>query len=732
MALIGKIREKSVLLVIIIGVALLAFILGDWKNFGGGEGDQIGYGTIAGEMVDFKKFEEAQNNFLQQDAQQAQQQGKEFTQKDQDASRDKAWNYIVESTIIEKEMDALGITVGKAEFDSYLFGRDGFPVLQDFLENFKDSATGLFNSRLLEQRIEQMQNSDKPEEQKAWEDSKKYYTERRKQEKYFALLNQGVYATKVEAEDEYLAKEEVKSISYVMRRYSDIRDEEIKVSDKELKAYYEEHKNEKIYENKTASREVKYFDAKIGPSKEDINTFSAKMEELKAKFAASTNDSAFVMVESENKSYRSGHAMTYRPEGDPKAQGMTYPARMDTVFKSASIGQVVGPYEDGENIKIAKVLDFNTNLLKVRHILLAAPRAETDKVAKVAKTADSLIALLNKDNFGDYVSRFSEDPGSKDKGGVYEDFMDYEMVPEFSKFAKDKPIGTIGKVQTDFGWHIMEVMDRKSTKLPVLAVIQKTLKPSDKTLSEMNDEIYNLLYKLDSRMRGKKTGKEKIEVFDTIASKAGYIARPTTINEDKPILYGFTTSFAEDKIIKLAFQEDVEVGTLCSAPIKDKDKFIIAVVSKVKSKGVPSFEDIEETIKIKVIEEKKAKRFMSSMSKGNLTKIAQRVKGEVKKAEVTFASPQIQDAGFEPEVVGAIFSALKAGQKTLPIKGRNGVYVVRVDKVKKAPATKSYKEEQKALMATMKSSAGNLAKAALIDKANVVDNRRFQAIGIRR
>ncbi len=733
MALIGKIRDKSVLLVIIIGVALLAFILGDWKNFGGGAEDQMGYGTIEGEMVDFKKFEEAQNNFIKNDAQQAQQQQKEYTQKDQEASKDKAWNYVVESTILEKEMDALGLAVGKNEFDSYLYGRDGFPVLQEFIENFKDPETGLFNARLLQQRIEQMENSEKPEEQKAWEESKSYYIERRRQEKYFTLLNQGVYATKVEAEDEYFAKNEVKSVSFVMRRFAELRDEEIKVTDADLKAYYDAHKNEKQYENKFASREVKYFDISISPSKKDIAEFQKEMSKLRSEFAAAKDDSVFVMRNSEDKRYMKGHTMTYMKEGDPKAKGLTYPATMDSVFQNAAIGQIVGPYEDNGTMKLAKVTDFNRNLLKVRHILLSAPRADEAKVKSTAKTADSIIALLNKDNFADFVARFSEDPGSKDKGGVYEDFMDYEMVPEFSKFATDQPIGTIGKVQTDFGWHIMEVMDRTPVKYPVLAVVQKTLKPSATTVSEKDDEVNDLLYKLDSRMSTKKDGKAKIAAFDTLAAKAGYTTRPITLNENKIVVYGFTTSFAEDKIIKLAFQEDVEVGTLCSAPIKDKDRYIIAVVSKVKEAGVPSFEDIEETIRTKVIEEKKAKRFMAAMANGgSLTALSKKLNTDILKSEVTFSSPQIDGVGFEPEIIGTIFSGLKAGQKTLPIQGRNGVYVVRVDKVKKAPATKSFKDEKAALEQSMKSTAGNLAKAALIEKAKVVDNRRFLAIGIRR
>ena len=122
MALIGKIREKSTLLVIIIGIALFAFIMGDWEKITGGSKDETGYGTVYGEMLDYKEYEEASLKFQEQDKTQFAQQQREYTQKDQDASADKAWNYVVETTIFEKEYEALGIEVSDGEFDSYLYG----------------------------------------------------------------------------------------------------------------------------------------------------------------------------------------------------------------------------------------------------------------------------------------------------------------------------------------------------------------------------------------------------------------------------------------------------------------------------------------------------------------------------------------------------------------------------------------------------------------------------------
>ncbi|MFA7275006.1 MAG: peptidylprolyl isomerase [Crocinitomicaceae bacterium] len=734
MALIGKIREKSALLVIIIGVALLAFILGDWKSFSGGRGDQIGYGTISGESVDFAAYEEMAQNVTDQDKNNAAQQQKEFTQKDQDASNDKAWNYLVETTVIDKEIEALNLNVGKNEFDAYLFGREGFQVMQDLAQNFTDSATGQFNAKLLQQRIDQMENSKEATERDSWEKIKKDYSERRRQEKYFSLLAQGVYVTKLEAEEDYVAQKEIKSVSFVAKRYTDLADDKITVKDEEVKEYYNEHKTEKQYENKFASRDVRYFDISVEPSKSDIKSFNDKMTTLKKGFAATTKDSLFILKNSEFKFYQSNTQATFKPEGDEKArQGLTYPAIMDSVFKNASVGQIVGPYSDNGTTRIAKVLGFNTNVLKARHILLSAPRADSAKVAIVRKTADSLVALINKDNFAEYVTKYTEDPGSKDKGGVYENFMDYEMVPEFSKFAVEKPIGTIGVVQTDFGFHIMEAMERSSVKFPLLAVVQQTLVPSMETVSETESKIYDLLYKIDARAKAKNDIKSKVAVFDTIASKAGYFVRPITITENKPIIYGFNTVFAEDKIIKMAFEEDVEAGTLCSAPIKDKNRYIIAMISSVKEAGTPTFEDVEESMRKKVIEEKKAKRFIAlmngTMSMDALAKKANSILG---KAEVTFSNPQIGEAGYEPEIIGAIFSGLKDGQKTVPLKGKNGVYVVRIDKTTKAPATSNYTAERETLLASNRQSAGNLAKAALIEKAKVVDNRRFLKIGVRR
>lgn len=735
MALIGKIREKSVLLVVIIGLALVAFILGAYGKMGSGSDEQIGYGTVFGEMVDFKKYEEANNLFQQQDQMQFQQQQREYTQKDQDASADKAWNYVVESIIFEQEYEALGIDVSENELKSYLYGQDGFSVLPELQQGFTDSITGMFNYKLLEKRIQEMETSADPAVKKQWEDARKQFTDKRKQEKYFALVGQGLYVTKLEAEEEYYAQKEVKGISYVVKRYSEIPDEDIKVSDDELKAYYEEHKNDKKYENRSASREVRYFDVVVNPSKYDSIRFSREMNVLKKEFTTTPNDSLFVLKNSSIPFYSSAKTATAVPEDNEKAQKLqSYPKYMDTVFKTATIGQVVGPYDSRGNVVISKVIGFTPSRLKARHILIGTNQSKDKKIiAQKQKMADSLVKLINKDNFTEFVMKYSEDPGSKQSGGVYDNFLEADMVPEFSTFCATQPVGSIGVVKTDFGFHIIEVMERDASTFPVLASVAKTFKPSQETADRKDSEVYSLLYKLDAKLTKIEDIRKKLAMFDTLAQQAGYFVRPLSILEEAPKLYGFTTTLAEDKILKLAFNEEAKVGDMTTAPIKDKERYVIAIVSSIREKGVPTFEDAEIVMKRDLIEEKKAKRFTTLLSKDkSLKAIAKRANSEVMKAEVTFANPQITGAGFEPEVIGSLFSGLKNGQKTLPIKGKLGVYVIRIDKTVKAPSAANFNAERDQLLSAAKGNIQGMVMNGLKKKAEVMDNRRFLKAGVRR
>jgi len=733
MAIIGKIRDNGWLVLIVIGVALMAFIMGDWSKITGSNEPLYGIGTVNGEKVDDQKFNEAVQIAKTNAAQQAQQSGQPV----QEVDEARVWNSFVEELLLEKEYEALGIEVSDDEFDAYLYAKAGFSPQAEFLNSpmFTDSITKAFSPKKLEARVNEMRDSKEPEQVEAWKNTEEYYKKKRRQEKYFDILGQGIYVTNLEAKNEFLAANEKKSISYVVKRFRDLNDEEFEkmATDKKLKAYFEKHKTDKKYQVKDNTRVLHYFDIKIEPSEADIKAFNDQLAELKQKFIATKNDSAFVTkkMNSELAFYTSGPYSTALPKSHRKAQEgkyITYPDGMDEAYKNAALGDVVGPYEFNGSQSMGKVIGFTSDTINARHILISVN--EGDDVAAKEALADSLLNIVNGDNFAEYAKEYSDDPGSGEKGGDLGDFFFGDMVPQFATYVADKPIGEIGKVQSQFGFHIIQVTDRKGRKYPRLAVVQKTLEPSNETIKSIESEAYDLLYSLDEKLQKISDPNKKVARFDTIAARGDYFSRTIVLKDDAPTFNGFTTRYAEDKLLKLAFDEETEKGMLVNSPIKDQDRYVIAVFAGKVEEGEPKFEDVKDAIKQDYIKELKVKRLKSQMKGKNLSDI----KGtgvSVQTAEVTMANTQLSGVGYEPKIVGAVFAMTKDGQRSLPIEGTSGVFVFKVDKTMKAVQAKDYEAEKKALSQSMKSQLQNTTRRALTELGDVVDNRRLFSTGVR-
>ena len=743
MALIGKIRSKSGLLVGIIGIALLSFILGDYQSFFGSSEGEYGIGTVYGEKIDANKYNETNGKVQDQDRGQAQKEQKEYAEADIEASSDKAWNFLVDSTILRREYDALEVSVSDREFNAYLMATDGFPILEDLsAQFFTDSLTGLVSEKStiegrqkLKLTIDKLKASKEPQAVQQWKGTKQYYTDRRKQEKYLALLDQGAYVTKLEAEAEYLAQKETKNISFVARRYDEIKDISVKISESELKNYYEEHKSDKKYANRSSSREVKLFDVSVAPSRKDSLMFNKNLNILKTTFLQSTNDSIFVAKNSDRNIYFSDKRATAVPEGNEKANKFqSYPVILDSIFKAASIGEIVGPYTMQENIIISKVIGFTPTRLKARHLLISTNSSKDEKViAAKRKTADSLLKVINTNNFTELVTKYTEDPGSKTTGGLYENFLEAEMVKEFGAFCATQAIGKIGVVKTDFGFHIIEVLERDATKFPLLVSVSKTFKASIETIENKESEITNILYKLDRSISKVEDPIKKRNLFDTIVARSKYFPRSIFIEDNSPKVTGFTTAAASNKILELAYAEEASVGNLTSYPIKDKDKYVIAMISSIKEKGEPKYEHIKVKMEGDLLIEKKAKKLINQMIKyKTMLALAKASNTTIMNAEISFSNPQITGGGYEPEIIGALFaSVIKDKKRTLPLKGKTGVYVIQIDKTIKAPIAANYKIELEQMYNALKGSVQGQALGALRKKADIVDNRKLNELRIR-
>lgn len=730
MALIGKIRENTWILFLVIGLAMLAFIFTEFA--GGGSQMQLFPGEVYGKNIESEEFDAKMRETLAQDQQEANNEGRQFTAEDEENSVEKAWNALIEEKILSTELAALQISVSDKEAEAYLLGVNGFTVNENIQQQFLD-ANGNFDRRALEQRIDQMKMSKDAEESKNWKMTIDGVKQSREYEKYMQLLSLTSYVTTLEAENEYLAQNEVKEISFVGKSFSEILDDEITVKDEDIKKYYDAHKNEKKWEVFAASRDLKYFEIPLRPSEDDVQAFNTEMESLKDKFIKSKNDSLFVLANSDLKIYSTDHQLTYLPEGHKEARPeLTYPLSMDSVFRNAQIGDVIGPFSQGETTKIAKVLAKNKYLLSARHILLSAQ----DSIAfvKAEKLADSLMPLINKDNFEEYVQNFSQDPGSVSTGGKYEDFFDFKMVPEFSAFVVDNPVGKIGYVKTQFGIHIIEVLKKEEVNYPILAVIQKTLRPSDETESNTLNVAYDMMEKIDNKTSKLKDAQKKVALFDTIARQNNFfVASPITIYDNSPKVNNFSNPLVKNNIIKFAYDKNAKVGALASVPYKGDNNYIVSIISSIREKGVPQFEDVKERMKREVIKEIKAKRIASQLKGGNnLEAIAQKLGSTVQTASVTFANPQLAGMGFDAKAVGALYNNLKDGQMTAPIIGENGVYVFKINSTIKAPKTENYEVQREQILNADKQGVYNRVRQALYKIADPIDNRTFNQLGILR
>lgn len=737
MALIGKIREKSWLLLIVVGGAIVTFIFtSQGPNFGGAPEEEYGIGLMYGEKLDREAFDKMRREADEAAEQSARQTGQEK----QPVNEEALWNQFVDEQLLGKEFEALGIHVSDDEFDAYLYGRNGFKPPSDIAnaQQFKD-AQGNFDPKALEKLVNDLKNSDDPEMRKSWERSQEYYMKQRERQKYFDILNQGLYVTSLEAKQDYLANNEKKAVEFVAVNYNMVPDNIVKVDDKKLRAFYkkDKEKHASLYVNRASEHTIHWADITIAPSAKDSADFRNTIAKLKANLKKAKNDSLFVMQNSDYKVY--GSKLGYRPEGSQNTYAvrgqLVYPASMDSTFRNAEVGTVIGPYEQNDATRLAKVVSKGP-LLSVRHILVGAQRADTLAVEKAEVTRDSLMAIVNKDNFEELAMKHSDDhqPGQPVKdGGKYENFISGEMVPEFEEFAKDKPVGTIGYVQTDFGFHIIEVLGREENVVPNLAIVQKKLMPSTETLTELEGNAYALLDDMYKKIGAISNNYKKVEKFDTLASRNDMFVRTITINDNSPKISSFTSGYAENELFKLAYSEGAQIGDLISSPLKDGDRWIVAILSDVKEKGKSTFENARRTVEDEYIKEKKYEYLLSKMKGKSLQQIADAENVPVQNAEVVFArSTMGTRSGSEPQVVGALFSGLPDGKMTRPLKGTAGVYVVMIKQSFAATEAASYDEEKSQKLAVLKSRTQGAAMNALKDMAEIVDNRKFYEISIRR
>jgi peptidyl-prolyl cis-trans isomerase D len=689
---IGKIREKSTLLLIMIGGAMLAFILGDLLSSGNFlvSGSQTEIGEIAGEAIEGRDFEakvqQAIENYKAQSGQ------TNITAATTDQLREQTWSQLMRDIIMDREMDELGVTVTADEIFDMVQGANPHPQV---VQAFTDPNTGRFDNAQVFAFLQRM-DSD-PDMKARWVQFERDIAKLRRSEKYFNLIKKGLYTTQAEAQVDFIAKNQPATVQLVVKRYASVDDAEITVSDAEVKKYYNAHL--KKYEQE-ASRDIEYVAFTVEPSKEDFDNVLEWAERIKGEFETAENDTLFVNRESD---------VRFNAMWTEKG---ALPLTIDSIMFKAAKGHVHGPYVEGKSTKLAKLIGvkMSPDSVKARHILITPNKLGAERSKAVADSLYDLVKVKKAD-FAAIARANSEDPGSGAEGGDLGWFQEGQMVPTFNDACFDGKKGDITMVRSQFGYHIIEVLDQKGrSEKRAVAIVQRNVEASSKTFQV-------IFGKADDFARSVKS----IETFDQMVADRSLNKKiAPNVKENDRTIAGLESPRS---VIRWAF--GAKKGEV-SKVIEIGNTFVVAVVAAVREKGTTPISDIREELEAEVRKEKKAEMFIKEFMAANASDIQSladkmNLPMEVKEG-VSFSSSAIAGLGREPEVIGTA-AALPQGQMSAPVKGQQGVFVLVVTNRPEAPKLDSYAANAKTLNASLASRVDFEVFEALKEKAEVTDKR---------
>jgi peptidyl-prolyl cis-trans isomerase D len=685
MAMIEQIRNRQGLLLAMIGIGMLGFLVPyDAVLALIGQGNNRDVGSVGGQSVSAVEY--------RMELEERRRLG--FSG---DQLQDEVWSDLTSNIVLDDTYDALGLEVTDAEFQEMLFGDLNSPYMsRAFYSNGENKA-------FWQQNFGAMLTTDQGKLNLL--SYKKMIIGKRKKEKLDALLADALYTNSLEGKYEFQNTETKAEIKYVAKLYKNIPDEDVEVSESDIKRYYNAHKDDPKYQQ-TEGRNVSFVKIPLGASESDLKAMEVEMETLAEGFADAEDAVAFAAQANGREDIR--NLRQAQVELDVN----------EAKFFSDDIGRVVGPYTKNGQIQIARILERTMvpdEAAKCRHILLTAKDASDEaEMATLGQRADSLKRVLrNGGDFDDLVQRFSGDPGSKNTGGVYDFFPKGRMVKPFEDFCFDQPIGAIGWVETTYGVHLIEVLDRRTEiEEARVAFITKPVAASAATARDA--------YAMASEFAINATDKESLMAA---AKEAGYATGEA--NSIAPSARSIAGVKDASEIVAWSYRsQEGEV----SNPILTSDFYIVAHLDAITKAGAPDLEDVREKMVEGATNEAKGKLFAKKMEGSSLDDIAAAVSETVKTGrDVSIKFPTVRGSGAsaEPKVAGAAFST-PTGEVSAPIVGSYGVWVISPQNVTDAGEKDSYLDEQSTLASRARTNFPFTVLNVMQKAAGVEDNRRQQ------
>jgi len=660
MAVIGKIRQRSGLLIGIIGASIVGFLVMDATNsqFSVLRGRKDSVGKVNGEKIGIQEFEKKYEENVK--TQESQMQGQGVTEDMRNYLRNMTWDQMVDEVIFKRIYNKLGLTVTPAEMSELATGENVHPYIK---QNFSNPQTGQFDPNVVRNYLQNLDkdapNTEPGSNRKQWMRFEESMMKDQYQKKYDNLISKALIVPTWQAEMVYTDATRTVDFKFVQVPYTDVADADVKVTDEDLQKYMSEHSA--AFKSDVESRKIQFVTFDIAASPGDSAAILSQLEEKREEFAKGatvSDDSLFVKIYSE----------TPFDEVYYTNDKLVSPVK-DSLF-NLPVKTLVGPYVDGNQFKLAKISDRKmlSDSVRVREITISFAGITTQEQAQAKYLlVDSIVKQIDSlgGNFAAFAAAFSDDAISKVKGGDIGWVKQGEKEPEYNNILfyrgkKGKTYRTISQQQNAI--HMFQIVEEKPSKVGVLVTyFSREIIPSPET--EKN--IYSVASGFDADNQSEAKFKE--------AAKKLNVKTVADLHEDMFNINGLGTS---RDIVKWAFKAkkgDVSVVYTVG------NKHVVAMLEEITPKGLKPLDAVREQVKALVVREKKYEILAKKIEAANASSIDD-LAGKLGKpaAQVdnsSFASPSM-NGYYEPNVVAAALNS-PVGKVSKPIKGSNGAYAVQ-------------------------------------------------------
>lgn len=683
MATLNTLRTRGGIIVsIVIGVALVAFLLGDLASSGSGlmNAQKTKVGEIDGSTIGYIEY--GNHAELMTQITQVMSRKETLTAQEQEAARNMAWEEMIMKYSYEPGFEAMGIAVGEGEQVDMVSGVYISPVISS---SFVNRNTGVFDPFELSNFISNIDMDPSGRSYMMWEYLKKQMINQRIMTKYLNLVGKAMFVTDLEVHQAVAAANNTYKARYVQQGYATIADSTVKVTDSEIKSYYADHKN---MFKQGDSRDVEYVVFDLLPSESDYADAKKYIDDIALEFAQSQTPMQYATLNSHE---QVDTRYVKESELDPAIAA-----------KISSETQMYGPVLNGDTYTLARRSDIKNlpDSIGAKHILLPA----TD-----AARADSLVAAIKKgSDFATLATEFSSDETANLKGGDLGVFSPDQMIPEFSSACIAASKGDIFTVNTQFGIHVVQ-LTHKSPLVPKIqvATIKYKVEPSSFT----QQSVYSNVSKFATAATGSYANFKNAATESAISKRVARIR-----NTDRNI------SGMEDarELVRWAF--NAEKGNV-SQIMEIDGNYVVAALTEVREDGIAPKDQVAQDIKSILIQKKKGEILADKMAGESLDAVASKLGVEIASVEdLQFGSFYVEGVGVEQKLIGAICGGSQLNTLSKPVKGMSGVFLFDVSSV--TPVENSTFESEKVRMDAMTQSyLVERINQAMLEKSNIKDWR---------